>query len=112
LKILVFLAIEFDFRAAVFADEDAVAFLDFERNPFAIVVGFADAERDDEAFHRFFLGGIGNDDSALFAIFFLFFDRFNEDPIAYGSNVQCHISFSFLFKINNCTSHYAASRKT
>ena len=33
LQDLVFLAVEFDFRAAVFADEDAVALLDFEWEP-------------------------------------------------------------------------------
>ena len=39
-------------------------------------------ERDDDAFLRFFLGGIGDDDSAL--LYFLLFDRFNQNAIAEG----------------------------
>ena len=70
---LVFLAVNLDFRAAVFADEHAVALLDFKRDFLAVVVGFAGAERDDDAFLRFFLGGIGDDDAALFG--FLLFER-------------------------------------
>jgi hypothetical protein len=64
---LVFLVVNFDFRAAVFADEHAVALLDFKRNFLSVVVGFAGAEGDDDAFLRLFLGGIGNDDAALFS---------------------------------------------
>ena len=77
---LVFLAVNFDFRAAVFAAQDAVALLDFKRHFLVVVVGFAGAERDDEALGRFFLGGIGNDDAALFG--FLLFDGFHEDAVA------------------------------
>ena len=76
----VFLAVNLDFRAAVFADQNAVAFFDFKRDFFAVVVRFAGAERDDDALGRFFLGGIGDDDAALFG--FLLFDRFHEDAVA------------------------------
>ena len=82
LEELVFLAVELDFGAAVFADEHAVAHLDFERDFLAVVVGLARAERADDAFLRFFLGGIGDDDSAL--LDFLLFDRFNQNAIAEG----------------------------
>jgi len=59
---LVFLAVNLDFGAAVFAHEHAVALFDFKRDFLPVVVGFAGAEGDDDAFLRFFLGGIGNDD--------------------------------------------------
>src|SRR5436309_15635474 len=71
---LVFLAIEFDFGAAILADEHAVALLDFEWNLLAIVIGLAGAEGHDQTFHGFFLCGIGDNDPALFG--FLLFDRF------------------------------------
>src|SRR6185295_108693 len=45
-KNLVLLAVQFDFRAAVFADEHAVTLLDFKGHFFAVVIGFARAERD------------------------------------------------------------------
>ena len=62
---LVFLVVDLDFGAAVLADQHAVALLDFKGNFLAVVVGLAGAERDDVAFLRFFLGGVGNDDPAL-----------------------------------------------
>ena len=64
----------------VFADEHAVAFFDFKRDFLPVVVGFAGAEGDDDAFLRFFLGGIGNDDPAL--LDFFFFDRLDQDAVA------------------------------
>lgn len=82
IKDLVILIIDFDFGAAVFADEHAVALLDFKGDFFAIVVGFSGAEGDNETFGGFFLGGIRNDDAALFG--FLLFDGFHEDPVAEG----------------------------
>src|SRR6516162_1146027 len=63
---LVFLAVQFDFGAAVFADQHAVALLDFEGDLLPVVVRLAGAERHDDAFHGFSLGGIGDDDPALF----------------------------------------------
>ena len=81
----VFLAVNLDFRAAVFADEDAVTLFDFKRNFLAVVIGLARAERDDDAFLRFFLGGIGNDDAALFGFFFL--GWFDQEPVAERFNV-------------------------
>ena len=77
---LVFLAVNFDFRAAIFAAQDAVALFDFKGNLLAVVVQFAGAKRDNNALGRFFLGGIGDDDAALFG--FLLFDRFHEDAVA------------------------------
>jgi hypothetical protein len=91
---LVLLAVQLDFRAAVFGDEHAVALLDFKGDFLAFVVGFARAERDDDAFLGLFLGGIGDDDAALFG--FLLFDGLNEETISEGFDVQCH-SFSVWF---------------
>src|SRR5438093_8905054 len=88
----VFLAVKFDFSAAVFADQHAVAFFHFERNFFSVVIRFACADGYDDAFGWFFLGGVGNDDPALFG--FLLFGRFNQDPVAEGFYVYCH---RFLF---------------
>ena len=68
-----FSPVEFDFGAAVLADEHAVADLDFERN-FLAVIGLARAQRADDTFLWFFLGGIRDNDSALFC--FLLFNRF------------------------------------
>src|SRR6266516_3124030 len=64
---LVFLAAQFNFSAAVFADQHAIALLDFEGNFPPIVVCFAGANGNDETFHGFLLGGIGNDYPALLA---------------------------------------------
>ena len=63
-KNLVFLAVDFDFRAAIFGDEDAVADFDFEGDPCRSSSGFAGAEGADDA-HLVFFGGIGDDDATL-----------------------------------------------
>ena len=78
----VFLVVDFDFGAAVFADEDFVADLDLKVDGFAVLVFFAGAERDDLGLLRFFLGGIGNDDAA--ADLFFVFDELHEDAISDG----------------------------
>ena len=68
-KELVFLAVELDLGAAVFADEHAVADLDFERDFLPVVVGLARAERTDDAFLRFLFGGIGDNVLPFFVSF-------------------------------------------
>ena len=55
----------------------------------AVVVDFAGAEGDDFAFLRLFLGGVGNDDAALFGFFL--FDRLHEHAVSERSYVNCHI---------------------
>src|SRR6266508_833643 len=57
--------------ARPFAEQDPVAFLDFERNERALLIAGARADGDDLAFHRLFLGGVRNDDAALGLAFFL-----------------------------------------
>jgi len=66
IKDFVFFAVEFDFRAAVLADEHAVALFDFERNFLSVFVGFTGAEGNDNSLSGFFFGGIGDDDAAFF----------------------------------------------
>jgi hypothetical protein len=84
---LVLLAIQLDFRAAVFADEHAVALLDLKRDFLPVVIGLAGAERHDDALLGLFLGGIGDDDAALLG--FLLFGRLNEEAISERFDVQC-----------------------
>src|SRR3989442_12879583 len=88
----VFLAIEFDLGAAVFADQHAVSLFDFERDFLALVIGFAGAESNDKPFGGFFLGGIGNDDAAL--LDFLLFGRFDQNAVAERFYVNCHTILS------------------
>jgi hypothetical protein len=85
IKDFVFLAVEFDFSAAVFIGQDDVAFFHFKGNLLAVVVGFAGAQCDDFVFLRFFFRGIGDNYSALFH--FGLFNRFHKDPIAKGFNL-------------------------
>src|SRR4051812_35418092 len=96
----VFLAIHFDFRAAVFADEDAVTGFDFHGGLLAIITGFARADGDDQAFHWFFFGGIRDNNPTFFAVVRLFLDRFDDDPITYWSHVKLH-TFIFLSFVSN-----------
>src|SRR5260221_14611892 len=57
------LAIELDLGARPLAEQDAVAGLDVERMQRAILAARARTDGDDFAFHRLFLGGVGNDDA-------------------------------------------------
>jgi hypothetical protein len=91
---LVILFIKFDLRAAILGNKHAVAFFDFKRNFLSVVVGLAGAESDDDAFGGLFLGGIGNDDAALFDFFFL--GRFDKNPVAERFDVNGP-SYDFLF---------------
>jgi hypothetical protein len=53
------LAVDLDLAPSPLAEEDTIASLDIERVNLAV---FAKSDRDDVAFHRFFLGGVGSDD--------------------------------------------------
>src|SRR6266568_4853619 len=57
-------AIQLDFRARPFAEQDAIALLDVERVKRAVLAARAGTDGDDLAFHRLFLGGVGDDDAA------------------------------------------------
>src|SRR5260370_31089992 len=57
------LAIELDLGARPLAEQHAVAGLDVERMQRAVLTARARADGDHFAFHRLFLGGVGNDDA-------------------------------------------------
>src|SRR5437899_4043225 len=59
------LAVDLDLGARPFAEQHAVAHLDVERMHRAVIAARTGSGGDDLAFHRLFLGGIGNDDAAL-----------------------------------------------
>src|SRR2546421_966572 len=82
------LTVHLDLGAAVFRDQHLVAFFDGELDLLAVFVHFAGAERDDFAFLRLFLGGIRDDNAALFG--FLLFNRLHQHPIPERSYVNCH----------------------
>jgi len=96
----VFLAIQFDFRPAVLVDEHTITLFYFEKDFLSIVVHFARAYRHDEAFHRFLLGGVGNDDPALLPFLHFLFHRFHKNAVAYWSNLKCHSIH--LLRFSNC----------
>src|SRR5947209_20362835 len=52
-----------DLGAGIFAEENAVAFLDGERENLALVIALAFADGDNHAFLRLFLVGVRNDDA-------------------------------------------------
>src|SRR5664279_3295237 len=59
------LAVDLDLGSGPLPEEDAVAGLDAERGELAVVVAPARADRDDFAFLRLLLGGIGDNDAAF-----------------------------------------------
>src|SRR5882762_503233 len=85
-------AIELDLGAGPLAEQDAIAFLDVERNQRALFIPGAWSDGDDLAFHRLFLGGVGNDDAALGLAFFL--DTLDHDAVV--KRTELHDSSSNL----------------
>src|SRR5271170_4050944 len=59
------LAVDLDFRARPFAEQHAIAGLEFGRDELAAFVSGAGADRDNFALLRLLFDGIGNDDAAL-----------------------------------------------
>src|SRR6516162_9939584 len=57
-------AVELDLGARPFAEQDAVADLDVERNELAGLIPGARTDGDDLALRRLLLGGVGDDDAA------------------------------------------------
>ena len=66
-----FLAVDLDLRARPLAEQDAVARLHVQGGQAAALVARARAHGQDLAFHRLFLGGVGNDDACRRALLFL-----------------------------------------
>src|ERR1700736_3010041 len=82
-------AVDFDFGAAVFRNENLVPFLHGEIHFLALFVHLTGAESDHFAFLRFFFRSVGNDDPAFF--FFLLFERLHQHPISERFYVHsCH----------------------
>src|SRR6266849_3691267 len=80
--------LDFDFRPAVLAEEDAIAGLDVQRNQFALLA-LASADGDDFAFHRFFFCGVRDDDATLDA--FLLFNALHDDTVVERGQIHCHL---------------------
>src|SRR5713226_6327045 len=57
-------AVQLDFRARPFAEQNAVALLDVDRMQLAVLAAGARTDGDDLALHRLFLDGVGDDDAA------------------------------------------------
>src|SRR5262249_3050456 len=57
-----FLAVDLDFGPRELAEEDTIAGLDIKRMNLAVFAADARSDRDDIAFHGFFLGGVGDED--------------------------------------------------
>src|SRR5271169_214120 len=72
-------AVDLDFGAPVFGDEDFVADFHGELDLLAIVVELPSADRRDGTFLRLLSRRVGNDDAALFD--FLLFERLDQHPI-------------------------------
>ena len=85
--------VEFDLRAGVLSKENSVAFLDVERQHFAVFRFLPSADCDNLALLRFLLGRIGNNDSTLNGFFL--FDSFDQESIM--KRPYSHIPTSFLF---------------
>src|SRR5260370_11960365 len=83
-----FLVLEFDFRTAVLAEEDAIAGLDVQRDQFALLA-LASADVDDFALHGLFLCGVRDDDAAPDA--FLLFNALHYDTIVERDQIHCHL---------------------
>src|SRR5580692_10573207 len=74
-----FLAVELDFGAGPFAEQDAVADLEVDRDQLAGFIPAAGSHRRDFALRGLFLGGVGNDDAALGLLFSV--DTFDHDTV-------------------------------
>src|SRR5436853_6421989 len=66
----IFLVLDLDFRTTVFAEEDAIAGLDVQRDQFALLA-LASSHGADFALHGLFFCGIRDYDATLDAFFFL-----------------------------------------
>src|SRR5713226_4635873 len=87
------LIVDLDFSAAIFRNENFVAFFHGEIDFLALVVDFTGAESDDFALLRFFFRGIGNNDPAFFCLLLL--NRLHEHPITERFYMNCCHRFYF-----------------
>src|SRR5260370_15833028 len=91
--------VDLDLGPRPFAEQDAIARLQFEWHELALLVAPAGADGDDFALLRLLLDGVGDDDAACSLL--LGVDAADDHP-----NVQrakLHVEFSWrLMKIQNC----------
>src|SRR5262249_55526224 len=96
------LAVQLDFGAGVFAEEDAVAFFHVERTDLALLADLAFAGGDDFAFLWLFFGGIGDDNAAAGGFCFLYATY--QNPVMQGSELGCHtcrlLSFELRLRVD------------
>src|SRR5271170_756654 len=81
------LAVELDLGARPLAEQHAVTGLDVERVDLAVLGAGARTDGDDLAFHRLFLGGVGDDDAARRLV--IRFDTTHDDTVMQGSELHC-----------------------
>ena len=81
-----FLAVELDLGARPLAEQDAVAGLHLERDDLALLVAGARTDGDHLAFHRLFLGGIGDDDAAGGLLFGV--EATDHHPVVQGTKLH------------------------
>src|SRR6266850_6749226 len=74
-------------RAAVLADQDAIALLDFHGDALAVLGQPTGTHGHHFAFLRLLLGGVGDDDPATLC--FLLLDAANQDAVGERPNVHC-----------------------
>src|ERR1041384_6176478 len=82
----VILVVNLDLRAAILADQHAIALLDLKRDELAVLVPLASAHGDDLAFLRLLFRRVRDDDPAF--LHFALLDRLHQHPIAQWFDVH------------------------
>src|SRR5262245_3858708 len=82
----VLVPVDLDLGARVLAEQDAVAALDVQGDPLAVVADLAETHGDDLALLGFFLGGVRDDDAAGADLFFVL--ALHEEPVMQRANVH------------------------
>src|SRR5262247_1058139 len=78
--------VDLDLGTRVLAEQDAIAALDVEGDPLAIIADLAESDGDDLALLGLLLGGVGNDDAAGADFFFLL--ALHEDAVMQRTDVH------------------------
>src|SRR5262249_13440873 len=89
----IFLVVDLDLGARVLPEQDLVAGLHVEGDLLAVLANLTVADGDDLGFLRLLLGGVGNDDPALFDLFLL--EPLDGDAVMQRTNLQ-GVSASFV----------------
>src|SRR5262249_18270509 len=83
------LAVKFDFRARIFAEQDLISRLNAQGNNLPVFV-FAGTDSNHGTFLPFFFRRIGYDDTAFG--FLLLVNSFDYDPVVQRTNFCCHVN--------------------